>query len=123
VQLSETQTISAARLLPLGEYLSVYKEEIRHVTKLCVDYQLYSPHLDGTVDELLGKVIALLKKNVEFLSAQVQDQADEHDALVVKLGDLQGKLDQQIKHHGADTDAMFAELKDVKEKLNQQIKD
>ena len=110
----DASVTSVACIELLVEHVATHAEESANVKKLCQDYQLYSPCLDGNVNALLNKFIELIDKDHDSLQAMLACHQEDHDALTAKVSEYHGQLKQQTEHCNEEYDAMVAKLMDLK---------
>lgn len=67
-------------------------DEHQHLNKLCKDYQLYSPNLDGLIQEILEKVELMVEIESEFLGLL----SDREKAEVKMLVDQAKEIFEQL---------------------------
>lgn len=124
MQAVDVYRLSSARLASHKERMALRVEESGKLSKFCEDYVKYSPHLDGTVFEILEVVRKLFEKDEEFIKEQLQGREEDHAALRAKLEEFETTLKERDESHtGAQWDAAFAQLLALKQKLNKRIED
>jgi hypothetical protein len=76
----------------IGDHVDSRLADHKKLNKLCQDYQLYSPNLDGSVQEILEKVEDMAEVDTEFFAQVARREKDEIQTLVAQCKEIFGLL-------------------------------
>jgi hypothetical protein len=76
----------------IGDHVDSRLADHKKLNKLCQDYQLYSPNLDGSVQEILEKVEDMAEVDTEFFAQLARRDKDEIQTLVAQCKKIFGLL-------------------------------
>jgi hypothetical protein len=72
----------------IGDHVDSRLADHKKLNKLCQDYQLYSPNLDGSVQEILEKVEDMAEVDTEFFAQLARRDKDEIQTLVAQCKEV-----------------------------------
>jgi hypothetical protein len=72
----------------IGDHVDSRLADHKKLNKLCQDYQLYSPNLDGSVQEILEKVEDMAEVDTEFFAQLSKREKDEIQTLVAQCKEI-----------------------------------
>ena len=72
----------------LSDYAALRVDENKHLDKLIKDHQLYSPHLDGSIVEILERVADMTDNGNVFLTHLAEREKTEVDMLIAQVKEV-----------------------------------
>jgi hypothetical protein len=102
----------------IAEHFELRLDKHRRLNTLCKDYQLYSPNLDGSVQEILQKVEEIAENDSLLLAELLERETEGVQSLLVEMKGIyeqllrlrRKKLDQEKSESGSGEPAVCKQV-------------
>ena len=78
----------------VGEHVELRLDQHKKLNKLCKDYELYSPNLDGSIQEILDHVNELAENDCVFFERLFKGEKAGLQALIEECKEIFGEYSQ-----------------------------